>query len=112
MSNEPEALVLAAAHDRTVAIRKALNSGAHDNASRLAEATSAELRRLHTEHEADRAAMREALEVLQDGRDALQEQAEEFHRTMRGYKPERHKYMDEAVRRADAAIEKLKARSA
>lgn len=60
---------------------------------------------------ADRAVMREVMDALQDGRDALQDQAEEFHRTMRGYKPARHEAMDESVRRADAAISKLKARA-
>lgn len=60
-SGEQEALKLAEAHDRTVVLRKALNSGVKDNASKLAEATAAELRRLVAEREADRAAMREAI---------------------------------------------------
>jgi len=65
---------------------------------------------LTAEIEADRAAMREALEVLQEGREALQEQAQEFHRAMAGYRFALHEAMDESVRRADAVIEKLKAR--
>lgn len=104
MSSEPGALRLADELDRDARI----NPKIFVTDARIAAA--AELRRLHAEREADRATMREALEPLEEGRDALRAEADQFHCAMRGYKPDEHEAMDEAVRRADAAIEKLKAR--
>lgn len=122
MSHEPEALRLA---DRLTAAEFGPSVG-------LANQAANELRRLVADRdswieqasdrvkdycdllaecEADRAAMREVLESLEQGRDALRADADQFHCAMRGYKPEEHEAMDEAVRRADAAIEKLKART-
>lgn len=83
MSSEPEALRLA---------RKLVHgpwSSWIEHADDL-RATAAELRRLHSEREADRAAMREALAALQFSLN----------------------FVGRPDRRIDAAIEKLKARTA
>lgn len=62
------------------------------------------------EREADRALMREALEALELGRDALHELAARYHDEMRFHYPDVHASMDSDVVRADAAISKLRAR--
>lgn len=60
--------------------------------------------------EADREAMRMALESLRDGRNALHELANRYHDEMRFHYPDVHASMDADVARADAAIKALEQR--
>ena len=48
------------------------------------------------------------LSALDNGLDAAQEEADEYHRTMAGYRQYRHDYLDAAVVDIKAAIEILK----
>ena len=54
-------------------------------------------------------AMEQALEALQLGRDAVYEQAREYHVKMAGYRPHAHQQADEDVAKMDAAITALRA---
>lgn len=53
--------------------------------------------------------MQQALEALEIGHEAAQEEAENYHATMRGFKPARHAAMDADVRKIADAIAAVKA---
>ena len=59
--------------------------------------------------EAAQAVMQQALAALETGRDALAEQAAQYHAAMAGFKPARHAQMDRDVTDADAAISAMRA---
>lgn len=98
-TEQPEALRLAdLLQDET-----GVDGYVHDQAA-------VELRRLHAAREADREAMRMALESLRDGRNALHELANRYHDEMRFHYPDVHASMDADVARADSAIKALEQR--
>lgn len=112
MSDQPEALRLAGQFERSAESLLKLDQMIGQEtrkASQYARA-AAELRRQHSRIEADEALMRQALDVFEEGRDALQERANRYHDEMRGYYPDEHKAMDQDVVRADAAITALRKR--
>lgn len=98
MSTEPDALRLA----------KGLRGGTlllseRDEAAEVLE-------RLHAQSLEDERLLREAMGVLETGRDAMHELAARYHDEMRFHYPDVHASMDSDVVRADTAIAALRKR--
>ncbi len=107
MTTKPEALILAAWAKRMATARRMAGSNKDENTF---DRIDAELRRLHVENDANRDAMRKALEALVIGRDAAYSEAYQFHAAMEGHRQSDHDSKDDDVAQVDAALALIRQR--